>query len=229
MSIQLVANGCSFTQEHHLPKEHRWTTLCGIDVNLGFGGGSNDRIFYTTIEYLNQHRPKTLIIGWTLLDRFMMPKSNGSRAIITPWHSFDENLGGDDTNLAEFYFRNCHNEFSSLERMLNYMLFIQDLCKFLKIKLLYFNAYPNPIDEKRLGIIAKKSFVRDDLKLKGVASVDLSKKHLQKMIDRLDRDIWIQEFWYSMHEHCEHLPKEKDGHPNIDGSAYWADLVKQYL
>ena len=51
--MNIISNGCSFTQELHLNKDERWTTKVGVVENLALGGGSNERIFYTTIEYLN--------------------------------------------------------------------------------------------------------------------------------------------------------------------------------
>lgn len=230
MHYPFVANGCSFTQEFHLPEEQRWTHLCGVDVNLGMGGGSNDRIFYTTLEYFNQQQPKILIIGWTTIDRYMLPKTNGSRAAITPWNSFDENIGGDESFISDFYYKHCYNEYSSLVRTLNYMLFIQKLCAMSGTKLLYFNSLSSlSLDDASLKKIADESFIRNDLRKQGLASEELSLVNLMKLIDQLDQKIWIKKFWYSMQEHCKDLPLDDTGHPSGEGSANWADLVKQYL
>ena len=84
MSKLIVANGCSFTQEFYLPEQDRWTTKCDVDVNLAMGGGGNERIFYTTVDYLNQNRPDVLVIGWTGCDRYMLPNKNGSMIAGSP-------------------------------------------------------------------------------------------------------------------------------------------------
>lgn len=53
---------------------------------------------------------------------------------------------------------------------------------------------------------------------------------LKTLLNKLDKDIWIKEFWYSMSEHCKNFPKkDQHGHPDKDGSAYWAELIKKYL
>ena len=52
---------------------------------------------------------------------------------------------------------------------------------------------------------------------------------LKGLIKKLDTDMWIKEFWYSIPTHCRDFPQEKDGHPDAEGSAHWADLVKKYL
>jgi len=225
----IVANGCSYVQEAYLQPQDRWTTKCGISTNLAHGGGSNERIFYTTIEHLNNHTVDSLIIGWTNVDRFMLPNTNGSRIIVTPIHTFDENLGGDYSNYSEFYYKNCHNSYTSLERTLHYMLHLQDYCKQKRIKLWYFNAFLPDIDDKSLENYSKDAFMSietEDMTRMGVA---FNKNKLKKLIEKLDKDIWIKDFWYSLKIHTKDFPKEKDGHPGIEGSNHWANLVKKYL
>jgi len=225
----IVANGCSYVQEAYLQPQDRWTTKCGISTNLAHGGGSNERIFYTTIEHLNNHTVDSLIIGWTNVDRFMLPNTNGSRIIVTPIHTFDENLGGDYSNYSEFYYKNCHNSYTSLERTLHYMLHLQDYCKQKRIKLWYFNAFLPDIDDKSLENYSKDAFMSietEDMTRMGVA---FNKNKLKKLIEKLDKDIWIEDFWYSLKIHTKDFPKEKDGHPGIEGSNHWANLVKKYL
>ena len=229
MSNMIVANGCSYVQEAYLQPQDRWTTKCGISTNLAHGGGSNERIFYTTIEHLNNHTVDSLIIGWTNVDRFMLPNTNGSRIIVTPIHTFDENLGGDYSNYSEFYYKNCHNSYTSLERTLHYMLHLQDYCKQKRIKLWYFNAFLPDIDDKSLENYSKDAFMSietEDMTRMGVA---FNKNKLKKLIEKLDKDIWIEDFWYSLKIHTKDFPKEKDGHPGIEGSNHWANLVKKYL
>ena len=229
MSNMIVSNGCSCVEEAYLEPQDRWTTKCGISTNLAHGGGSNERIFYTTIEHLNNHTVDSLIIGWTNVDRFMLPNTNGSRIIVTPIHTFDENLGGDYSNYSEFYYKNCHNSYTSLERTLHYMLHLQDYCKQKRIKLWYFNAFLPDIDDKSLENYSKDAFMSietEDMTRMGVA---FNKNKLKKLIEKLDKDIWIEDFWYSLKIHTKDFPKEKDGHPGIEGSNHWANLVKKYL
>jgi hypothetical protein len=159
----------------------------------------------------------------------MLPNTNGSRIIVTPIHTFDENLGGDYSNYSEFYYKNCHNSYTSLERTLHYMLHLQDYCKQKRIKLWYFNAFLPDIDDKSLENYSKDAFMSietEDMTRMGVA---FNKNKLKKLIEKLDKDIWIEDFWYSLKIHTKDFPKEKDGHPGIEGSNHWANLVKKYL
>jgi len=229
MSKFIVANGCSFTEEAYLEPQDRWTAKCGVSTNLAHGGGSNERIFYTTIEHLNNNTIDTLIIGWTSLDRFMLPNTNGSRIVGTPMHTFDENLSGDYSDYSKFYYKYCYNRYTSLESTLNYMLHLQDHCKQKRIKLWYFNAFLPDIDYKSLEKISKDAFMSKetlDMTRMGVA---FNKNKLLKLIDKLDKDIWIEKFWYSMRTHCKDFPLEKNGHPDVEGSDHWATLVKECL
>jgi len=229
MSNLIVVNGCSFTEEAYLEPQDRWTTKCGISTNLAHGGGSNDRIFYTTIEHLNKHTVDTLIIGWTSVDRFMLPNANGSRIVGSPIHTFDENLGGDYSDYSKFYYKYCHNRYTSLESTLNYMLHIQDHCKQKRIKLLYFNALFSDIDDESLENYSKDAYMSketEDMTRMGIA---FNKNKLLTLIDKLDKNIWIKKFWYSMQAHCKDFAVEEGGHPDVEGSEHWATLVKKYL
>lgn len=225
----IVANGCSFTEEYYLAKQDRWTTKCGVDVNLALGGGSNERILYTTLEYLNHSTPDVLIIGWSGTGRFMLPSADGSRIVITPNRTFDENHGSDRKEFAEFYYRNCNNEFTGIERTLNYMLHLQMVCELRNIKLLYFNGLLPDINDgdlKRMASAAYMSREEEDIERMGIQH---NLRKLKGLINKLDKDIWINKFWYSMKEHCKDYPLEKDGHPGVQGSNHWARLVMEYL
>ena len=229
MPQQVVTNGCSFTQELYLNKEDRWTTKIGAVENLALGGGSNDRIFYTTIEYLNANNPDVLIIGWTDPDRFMLPNSNGSRVVVTPVHTFDENLGGDCHEHSTFYYKHCHNEFVNFKNTLQYMIHLQKHCEAKQIKLLYFKSFFATIDDPCLTELARGAFMsreNQDIERMGIQA---NTNTLKELIAKLDKTIWIKELWYSMEGHCKSFPLHDTSHPGVEGSNNWAELVKKYL
>ena len=229
MSKLIVANGCSFTQEYYLSEQDRWTTKCDVDVNLALGGGSNERIFYTTVEYLNQNKPDVLVIGWSACDRFMLPHKNGSRIVGAPWRTWDESTGIDYNEYSDFYYENCHNFYTSFERTLNYMLHLDGYCKSNNIKLLHFNAWLPAIDDKSLMEYATGSYMNRETKEMVWEGIKENKKRLSLLIGKLDRKNWIKEFWCSMPKYCKDFPLEEAGHPGIEGSNHWAELVKKHL
>ena len=57
---------------------------------------------------------------------------------------------------------------------------------------------------------------------------------LMKLVDKLDKDIWIKEFWYSMREHIEEkFPGQiKSGYVHAlpkEAVKDWGELVRKYL
>ena len=235
MSKIICVSGDSFTQEFHQKNEDKWSVKIGANDNIAMGGASNDRIFYSTIEYLNRKTPDILIIGWTILCRGMLHRNNGSRVIITPHRSFDEQTAENLDEFGRFYYTNIQNDFVSFRNVLNYMIFLQEYCKNKKIKLLYFRSVLEvELTNDSLMHIADSAFMDandPNIKIQGVRH---NCEELKKLINHLDKNIWIKEFWYSMKNHMQ----KKYGDqfvPGYDKSLPvtavndWADLVKQYL
>ena len=57
---------------------------------------------------------------------------------------------------------------------------------------------------------------------------------LQKLIEKLDKSIWINKFWYSMHNHIEtNFPGQiKTGYTHalpVEAVKDWGNLVKKQL
>ena len=222
MSKIICANGDSFTSQYYLnPVKNRWTNQVGVTKNLALPGGSNERIFNTTIHYLNSNIPDILIIGWTDWGRFMLPSSDGSRFFLTPHYTalektmneFQSKLSKD---VGEFYYKNLHNSYTNFENMLNYMLFIHDYCINKRIKLLYFFS---TVDERWWN----------ERTVQNLSSTKKQQEHLDNLITKIDEKIWIFKKFYSMCEHCKNFKQNETLHPMEEGSAHWANLVKQYL
>jgi hypothetical protein len=230
----ICVNGDSFTQEFYQKPEDRWTTHIGATHNLAMGGSGNDRIFNTTIEYLNQQIPNTLIIGWSDPGRGTLSYNDGSRLIITPNRCFNEENGQDHKDVLEFYYKKIHNDYVAFSRTLNQMLFIQDYCRMKGIKLLYFRSVMgNGIDDQSLTKVAKTAYMsRADADIEKMG-VKFNLEKLKSSINRLDRSIWIKEFWFSMRDYIW---------SNFDTSGYggetplpaeavkaWGQIVARHL
>ena len=216
MAKIICVNGDSFTQEYYQKPEDRWTTHIGATHNLAMGGAGNDRIFNTTMEYLNQHTPNTLIIGWSNPERGTLSYEDGSRLIITPWRCFSEENGHDHKDILELYYKRIHNDFVSFNRTLNQMLFIQEYCKNKGIKLRYFRSVmPNKIDDESLTEVAKTAFMsRTDIDIEKMG-IKFNRDQLKGLINSLDRSIWIKEFWFSMLDYIS---------SNFDISEYGGEI-----
>ena len=225
----ICANGDSFTNEYYLETQYRWTNIIGAKYNLSLAGCSNDRIFHTTMQFLNQNETDILIIGWTDWSRFMLPTVDGQTLFVTPMHTGydgEKNIKEDSKNLmiGKFYYKHIHNDFYNFKNMLNYMIFLQNYCAFKKIKLLYFFSV---VDERwwnsnTLNELAKSVSKNNE-------EINSNLKKLQKLIDLLDEKIWIKKRFYSMIAHCKDFKFDNTMHPQSDGSKHWANVVKEYL
>lgn len=235
MSKIICVSGDSFTQEFLQHAEHRWSVKIGASDNIAMGGASNDRIFYSTIEYLNQKTPDILIVGWTVLGRAMLPRSNGSQVIITPHRAFDEHTGEDLEDFKKFYYGRVHNDHVCFRNLLNHMIFLQEYCRNKKIKLLYFRSVLEvELTDASLSHVAGSAFMNDtdpDIKRQGIR---YNIAELKKLLSALDQDIWIKEFWYSMRHHMQDKYSEQflpgyDRSLPMEAVDDWAQLVKKYL
>lgn len=235
MSKIICVSGDSFTHEFLQKNEDKWSVKIGANDNIAMGGASNDRIFYSTIEYLNRKTPDILIIGWTVLGRGMLNRRNGSRVIITSHRAFDEQTAENLEEFKKFYYANIQNDFVSFRNVLNHMIFLQEYCKNKKIKLLYFRSVLEvELTDASLTHIANSAFMSNNDINTRKQGIQHNCEELKKLIDQLDKSVWIKEFWYSMKDHMQ----KKYGaqfEPGYDKSLPvaavndWADLVKQYL
>jgi hypothetical protein len=235
MSKIICVSGDSFTHEFHQKNEDKWSTKIGANDNIAMGGASNDRIFYSTIEYLNKKTPDILIIGWTVLSRGMLHRNNGSRVIITSHRAFDEQTAENLDEFKKFYYTNIQNDFISFRNVLNYMIFLQEYCKNKKIKLLYFRSVLDvELTDASLMHIASSAYMSNSDTNTRVQGIRHHCEELKKLMDQLDKNIWLKEFWYSMKDHMQKRYGDQFV-PGYDKSLPvaavddWANLVKQQL
>jgi len=233
MTKIICVSGDSFTHELLQKHEDKWSTQIGATHNIAMGGAGNDRIFNETIKFLNKTTPDTLIIGWSSTARGSLYHSKGSRIIVMPSRCHDEETGEDYEHIKKFYYTNLHNEYVNFTNALHSMIFIQDYCKARNIKLRYFRSVMiQKLDQKSLTEVAESAYMNkddDNIRKQGIKH---NYSELIKLIDKLDKDIWIKEFWYSMSEHIEqNFPGSiKPGHVlPVPAVNDWAELVKKYL
>ena len=231
----ICVSGDSFTQEYLQKPEDRWSTHIGATHNIAMGGAGNDRIFNSTLKFLNEITPDILIIGWGSTARGSLYHKSGSRVIVAPHRCFDEATGEDYDDIKKFYYSNLHNDFVNFTNVLNYMIFIQEYCKTKSIKLLYFRSILHEqIDSRSLMEISESAHMsRSDPEITK-QGIKHNANELSKLIDKLDKDIWIKEFWYSMREHIgKKFPGQiKTGYTHalpIEAVKDWGELVKKYL
>ena len=239
--MKIVVNGDSFTHERHLAvgedyKEKSWAHSIGAE-NLAFGGCSNERIFYSTIEYLNNHRPDVLLIGWTDYHRHLMTHTNGLHLHIGPHGVGDDLLHGFALQhqsaykeYHEFYYKKLFNEFLNFKKFLNFYLHLEQYCTSKKIKFFNFMVFEIPNDESLKKISASAYMDREDKDVEA-QGIKYNYNILKKELAKFKTKNWINnEIGFSYSKYVEHLPKWHDGHhPGLEASALWGKLIRKNL
>jgi hypothetical protein len=238
--MKIVVNGDSFTHERHFAvgedyKEKTWAHSIGAK-NIALGGCSNERIFFSTIEYLNEHRPDVLIIGWTSFDRYYMTHTNGLNLHISASSVADDLLKGfskkDESTYTEyhkFYYKKMFNQFLNFKKFLTFYLHLEQHCRVNEIKFLNFMVFHMPDDSslEKIGASAYMSREDKDIEAQGIKhNYNILKKELAKF----KKENWINnKIGFSYSKYVEHLPKWHDGHPGLEASALWSKLIKKNL
>ena len=239
----ILVNGDSFSHERHFAidesyVEKTWAYSIGAN-NIALGGCSNDRIFYSTIEYLNKNFVDVLIIGWTSFERYSLPLSKGRNLHLTPGGAADDNLFGfleqdKDAYIHyhDFYYKNCHNTFLNFQRFLNFYLHLQDYCDIKKIKFINFLSMDSFPNTKQIKNIAKLAYMNRSSKDLEQAGTIYNTNLLNNLIEKIDPKNWVQNtvgFAYEKLVKDKNFPLLKDGHPGLEASKYWGELIQQHI
>ena len=235
MNKTICVSGDSFTQEYLQKHEDRWSTQIGATHNIAMGGAGNELIFNTTIEFLNHTIPEVLIVGWSDTVRGLLHHCDGTKLIVSPHRCFVMETNEDHEDIKDFYYKNLYNEYVNFKNTLTYMLFLQEYCKARQIKLLYFRSVMSEkLDQTSLMEVSESAYMVIDNP--DMAKQEIKNKYYEliTLIDKLDKEIWLKEFWYSMSEHInKKFPGQiKTGYAReLPAQAVkdWAELVKKYL
>lgn len=238
---KIVVNGDSFVHERHFASdesyiEKTWAYKLGAE-NISLAGCSNERIFYSTIEYLNNNSPDTLIIGWTGNDRYMLPHTNGLNLHVTPGGNldpfFDDFITADSDlkNYSEFYYKQMYNPFINFQRFINYHKHLENYCKSHDIKYLNFMTIESLPNEKELEKIASSAFMNRENKMLEQKGVEHNYNLLKNALATFNKDVWINNnIGYCMKHALVNFPKWQDNnHPGIEASAHWLEIIKENL
>ena len=230
----IMCNGDSFTHEYHLPIEKRWTTLLGVQHNLGVGAGSNDRIFNTTIEFLNQNFIDIMIIGWTSHNRTFFNYKDGTKIIICNDRAFNDTHGvkSQYPDIVKFYYQHIFNEYVQFRNTLEYMVHLQNYCELSNIRLINFLSVPNKEDfsEESLKKISSHAFMDRSTEQLIKNGILHNTNILKSLIAKLKPINWVNNsVFFSMSEHCKDFPTDKIGHPDVEGSEHWFKTIKNYI
>jgi hypothetical protein len=241
--MMLLTNGCSFTEGYDLPLlTDSWPFALGrlfdIEVeNLAVGGGSNDRIYRTTIEYLNVNPvPDLVIIGWTSFFRSELSHSEGIYLRVLPHNCVTEphRVEIDGEKMHRFWVENLYNEYINYRKWVNYVLHLQDYFDSKKIPYRFFTAIDDNLldaflkDSPKALELADKSWQwRDRSRYNPCADIHTEYQELKAMIKRINLDHWIMKNEINMEDYLSSLgyQKDKTGHFMSDGHQRWAESI----
>ena len=234
MNKIICVSGDSFTQEIWQSDQYKWSTLIGASHNIALGGSSNQRIFEKTIEYLNQNQPDILIVGWSATERATLHLSDGKRLVVTPNRIWDEETQQEHDKVGEFYYKHLHNRFVNFKATLEQMVFLQEYCKLKKIKLRYFRSVMREtVDDDCLKDISKEAFLNRSTAHLEMQGIEHNLNLLKNLVSKLDPNIWIKSFWFSMWDVVSKYDLKNYGANKTplpkDAVQEWARIVKESL
>ena len=242
---KIVVNGDSYVHERHFAPdesyvEKTWAYKLGAD-NIAHAGCSNERIFYSTIDYLNNNSPDTLIIGWTEYGRYMLPHTNGLNLHITPGTNLDPffddfiTTSHDCKEYGEFYYKKMYNPFTNFQRFINYHKHLEHYCASRNIKFLNFMTL-NPLpDKKELIEISKSAYMNKETTMLKQKGIEHNYNLLKNALSTFNKDVWVnKQIGLCMNDVTGHLPRweskwERGIHPGLEASAYWLEVIKKNL
>ena len=223
-----MTNGCSFTRgvydnfNEHDAWPWQLANLTGMELDqLAVGGGSNARIFRTTIEYLLDNTPDYAVMAWTQHDRHELPYHTGDIVCIMHNAAIPEIDGSvrDIPRLREFWYKYCDNNIAALERTVYY---IRSLVMLFEAKMIPYTMcwaiqcdYITQLQQDNHPMC--RDFPQDRAQV------------LAGEINKMQTANWLH-WGSSMEEHLTDFPKtDQLGHPGIEGHTEWAKQIYETL
>jgi hypothetical protein len=245
--MRLFTNGCSFTEGYDLPDPSMaWPSVLSNSIkydvnNIALGGGSNDRIFRTTIEYFNIHTaPDIAIIGWTFNDRAELSHHSGVRLRLTSNACLPDTteMTEDLTLVHKFWTTQLYNRYLNYHAWVHSILHLQEYFKSKKIQYLFFTAIGNDyihefINNTDLALeLADQSWQwRDRARYAPFRNIHREYQDLRLCIAKIDLTHWVSQANYTMGQYLQNQGFKSDctGHYQIDGHLAWANHLREYI
>lgn len=246
--MKLFCNGCSFTDGCNLPSiKYNWPSRLGKLIkhtvaNYALGGSSNDRIFRTTLEYLNAHAvPDLVVIGWTTIaGRSELSSQHGMYLRLTRGGCLPDTTEWEENLLAtqQFWLMNLYNEYINYRNCINYILHLQDYFQSKQINYRFFfslgkNLINEFLKESDLALeLADKSFQsRNKQQYAPCRDMHIEYKKLVNLTNKIDLNNWITNNAYTMqgYLHEKSCATDSTGHFLADGHNLWAQRIKEQL
>lgn len=242
----ILVNGCSHTEGYDLGNpELAWPAqLSKITnqpvVNLALGGASNQRIARTTREYLVEHRPDRVIIGWITYNRNELTHSQGAyvRASAEACLSECEHQFSDLPEIHKYWAVKFLNLWVNYRNWIYDVLFFQQYFTELKIPFLFFTAYGNNylkdfVDSTDTGLeLADLSYQwRDRAQFAPERTIHREWQELHKLAKQVNLDHWVMHNQHTMFDYLIEQGYERDAtnHFLAPGHQQWAEIIAKEI
>lgn len=242
----ILTNGCSFTEGYDLEDlSLAWPYQLGKIINqqvtnLALGGSSNDRILRTTIEYLIDHRPSIVVIGWTQYYRNELSHHQGFYLRATPQHCLadSEHSPKDLDHIHQEWIAHHFNEYINYRSWIYAVLHIEMVLNALNIPYKFFSAFDNNYIDEFVNethtslLLADKSYQwRDRTRYAPEKTIHTEWQQLVRLCKQINLDNWILKNSQTMQTYLDNQGYRTDstGHFLPDGHRCWAELIATAL
>jgi hypothetical protein len=243
----ILANGCSYTQGYDFEDlSLSWPYQLGKIINqpvtnLALGGGSNDRILRTTIEYFVKHRPSLVIIGWTEYSRNELSHHQGCYVRATSLNCLAESvpIPTDLDHIHREWLTYSYNRYINYRSWIYSVLHIEMLCNALNIPCKFFSAFGNNYinefnnETNASQLLADKNYQwsNQNLYTPPEKSTHSEWQELTQLCKQINLNNWILKNSQTMQTYLKSkkYAMNKSNHFFADGHKCWAELIATEL
>lgn len=230
-------NGCSHTYGTDLqdPAKTAWPTLVATQLNCEFVndsivGGTNDRIKYRTIKFVNDF--DCFYLAWTYTSRFTRYRVDNNFEV-----NFNPNLKNNLYSDAEefqtygkIHYQHWHNELYAFKLWLQDILMLQSFLKSKNKKVVMLNATNNLIDVWSVDWKNFNNSVKSLVCFDRMSDQQLKDEHIeiQNLISQIDQTCYIgwNNWWLT--KLTEEYSTGPTGHLLEQGHAAAANFILNY-
>ncbi len=219
--MTIYFNGCSHTFGDDLadPTNDAWPAVLskqlGVDCfNDSVSGGTNDRIVYRVMKYLDQF--DQFYIAWTYTTRFTRYRSDNNHDVnfnpqlVHAMYKQDRNF----TEYGKIHYQTWHNELYAFKLWLQNIVMLQRVFESENKKYVMVNSVPNHLDRWTSGWKDFNNSVKSLLCFDLMSDIQLEQEHqeIQKLVSMIDVSHFVEWNQWCLTDEIKHYPVGLTGH-----------------
>lgn len=244
MTKRVLFAGCSFVSdcgftEKHINKYH-WPIILSKHfdfhfLNIGFGGMSNDEIFYRTTEQILQEQFDLVIVMWSSIGRKWIYHSESNVddfTIINYGKTHGFNCDSFEVNeYAKLHYSYFNNQYMNLKHWLLKISLLEATLKNLNQPFIFIKGFDNYIsDIKNIKFTELSDVIKDIIDFHNKSDFHIFEKLsvLQKIFYKIDRTNWLDFEGFSFNE-CKCDVSDDGGHPGIKSNQLLVEKLIDHI